>query len=118
MLLVKLSFGFDLHLVWHLELWLGDGSCIHLVIQRVKIMGEESLYQFRQPKGFRKVGQGHDEEGCGVEEMGSGAFDVVRQLQDFPTITDLLKLTFLTMRFIHHWEAVIAPKIVRQHGQR
>ena len=52
-----------------------DGSHVLLVFRDVELVWKVTLFQFGEPKGLGKRGQGHLEEAEGIDETNAIMFD-------------------------------------------
>ena len=82
----------------------------------VEQMRKVSLFGFREPEGFRELGQLHLKEGHGVDETDTGcqAFE----LEDLTPVTDLTQFETESMQRVDDGITVVPLEIMSEDGQR
>ena len=114
---IEVATFLDRHPVGHVEGFVGKLAYVRLMFGGVDQMRKISFFEFGEPERLGEIAQRHLEEGERVDESYGRLFVRVRELEDFPTVSDLFNLSLLSVEFINDRVTVVPFEIMGDHRQ-
>ena len=114
---VKLATFLDGHPFGHVERFVGKRSYLRLVFGRIEQVRKVSLLEFGESERLGEIAQRHLKERERVDESHDGLFARVRELEHFPTVSDLFDLSLLSVEFVDDRVTIVAFEIMGYHRQ-
>ena len=100
--------GFRGHGFGHVVIEGRDDSHVRLVFRKVELVGEVTLVEFRQSKGFGKGRQRHLEETERIDETDA----IVLDFQEFAPIPELLHNAVVAVVLMNHKVPIVPLEIM------
>ena len=114
---VEIATFLDRHPVGHVEGFVGKRSYVRLMFGGVEQMRKVSFLDLGEPERLGEIAQRHLEEGERIDEPYGCLFVRVRELEDFPTVSDLFNLSLLPVEFIDDRVTVVPFEIMGDYRQ-